>query len=51
MIVNLGFHSQHSGGGFFLWADGAVKFMNENISLEVYRAVGSIDGREAVQLP
>jgi prepilin-type N-terminal cleavage/methylation domain-containing protein/prepilin-type processing-associated H-X9-DG protein len=46
-----GFRSRHSGGLQFCWADGHVVFISENISLAVYRALASWDGRESVQYP
>ncbi|MBW3541521.1 MAG: DUF1559 domain-containing protein, partial [Planctomycetes bacterium] len=49
--VNLGFHSRHEGGGHFAWADGSVTFISENINRDVYRALGSIDGGEVVNVP
>lgn len=42
------FSSTHVGGAQFVLADGHVKFVSENIDGEVYRAVGTIRGREIV---
>lgn len=42
--------SFHQGGAFGLMADGAVKFLNQNMSSPVYQAIGSIGGSEAVSL-
>ena len=38
-----GFGSMHSGGAFFLFADGSVKFLSERISMAVYRDLSTID--------
>lgn len=43
---NYSFASQHPGGGNFGMGDGAVKFVSENIDLDLYRAAATIDGRE-----
>lgn len=40
--------SAHSGGVNVGLCDGATKFVNQNISENVWRAVGSVDGREAI---
>ncbi len=40
--------SAHVGGVNVGLCDGAAKFVNQNISEKVWRAVGSIDGREAI---
>lgn len=45
---NYSFKSQHEGGGQFAMADGAVRFISETIDLNLYRALGSMDGREMV---
>ena len=47
-IANTGFGSIHEGGAFFLFADGAVTFLSENMDLTVYRAIGTIAGNEIV---
>ncbi len=39
-----GFRSDHPGGGNFLLADGAVRFVAEDIKLNVYRAMSSVAG-------
>ncbi len=43
---DVSFGSQHVGGTHFLMADGAVRFVSENIDTQLYRAVSSIDGEE-----
>ncbi|HWL08433.1 MAG TPA: DUF1559 domain-containing protein [Planctomicrobium sp.] len=40
--------SQHTGGAHFLMGDGGVRFVNENINLRTYAAVGTIDGEETI---
>ena len=37
---NLGFSSMHTGGGFFLFGDGKVKFVSENIDYQTYCRLG-----------
>ena len=43
-----GAKSEHPGGANFLFADGSVKFLKENINLVVYNALGSTKGGEVV---
>ena len=45
------FHSQHAGGGNFCFADGTVRFIEDNINLQTYRALATIAGNESVTLP
>ena len=46
-IVNdVDFGSPHQGGTFFAMADGSVRFVNQSISLAVYKATSSIAGIE-----
>jgi len=45
---NYSFKSMHTGGGQFTMADGAVKFISENIDLALYRSLASLDGGETV---
>jgi prepilin-type N-terminal cleavage/methylation domain-containing protein/prepilin-type processing-associated H-X9-DG protein len=45
------FHSQHTGGANFCFADGSVHFIQNSINLQVYYALATIRGGEAVSLP
>ncbi|HET6424887.1 MAG TPA: DUF1559 domain-containing protein, partial [Planctomycetaceae bacterium] len=45
---NYSFGSMHTGGGHFLMGDGTVKFLSENIDLQMYRNLATINGNEAV---
>ena len=47
-IAIYGFRSAHHGGLNFAYCDGSVQFVNENIDLETYRALGSRAGGEVV---
>lgn len=40
--------SHHTGGVHVLLADGSTRFVNENIDLQTWRAIGSRDGNETV---
>jgi prepilin-type processing-associated H-X9-DG protein len=42
------FRSDHDGGAYFLFADGASHFVSEGIVPDVYRALSSIAGAESV---
>jgi prepilin-type N-terminal cleavage/methylation domain-containing protein len=42
------FGSFHAGGAHFVFADAHVDFINDAISMNVYRALGSIDGGEII---
>jgi hypothetical protein len=42
------FRSNHAGGAYFLFADGASHFVSEGIVPEVYRSLSSIAGNESV---
>jgi prepilin-type N-terminal cleavage/methylation domain-containing protein len=46
-----GFHSAHPGGAQFLAGDGSTHFISENISRNLYSALGSRNGGEPVQIP
>ena len=43
--------SFHPGGANFLVADGSVTFLQDDIELETYFRLGTVDGGEAVSLP
>lgn len=45
------FGSNHSGGCHFGYADGAVVFMSEGISLITYNSLASRNGGESVSRP
>ena len=42
------FHSLHEGGGFFLFCDGQVRFLSENIATNVYAALGTRSRNELI---
>jgi prepilin-type N-terminal cleavage/methylation domain-containing protein len=44
---NYSFKSLHTGGGHFAMADGAVKFVSQNVDYNVYRGVSTIQGAES----
>ncbi|MEN0109397.1 MAG: DUF1559 domain-containing protein [Planctomycetota bacterium] len=41
-----GFNSNHPGGAQFVYCDGSVHFINENVSTPVYRSLGTRSGGE-----
>ena len=43
---NMSFSSNHVGGTHLVLADGSVKFVSENVDMELYLATASRDGRE-----
>lgn len=45
------FRSEHPGGLNFAFGDGSVKFISDKTDLELYRALATIAGREAVSPP
>ncbi len=45
---NYSFASQHVGGAHFLMGDGTVRFLSENIDINLYYNLASIDGQEVV---
>ena len=45
------FRSDHPGGCHFLYADGSVHYLNEDIDPKSYRALSTIAGAELVSLP
>jgi prepilin-type processing-associated H-X9-DG protein len=44
------FMSSHTGGCNFLFMDGTVRFLTDNIDMKTYRALGSRNGGEVVDL-
>ncbi|MDC0934947.1 DUF1559 domain-containing protein [Pirellulales bacterium] len=46
---NYGAHSRHPGGVQFVYADGHVDFIQDEISLVVYRALGTMNGGEVLE--
>ncbi len=42
------FGSAHTGGAHFVMADGAVRFLNNTIAVNAYRALSTLSGRETV---
>jgi uncharacterized protein DUF1559 len=42
------FASVHEGGGFFLFCDGQVRFLSENIDTTTYRALATIANNEII---
>src|SRR5438270_116254 len=45
------FRSRHGGGANFAMADGSVRFVSDKIDINIYRALATWNGREAVNLP
>jgi prepilin-type N-terminal cleavage/methylation domain-containing protein/prepilin-type processing-associated H-X9-DG protein len=45
------FRSDHSGGSNFLFADGSVHFLGEDISMLTYQQLSTIRGDEVVEIP
>lgn len=45
------FRSDHVGGGQFLFGDGTVRFISENMDLVSYRQISTIAGGEVVSAP
>jgi prepilin-type N-terminal cleavage/methylation domain-containing protein/prepilin-type processing-associated H-X9-DG protein len=45
------FGSRHLGGANFVLADGSMQFINNSIDVNVYEALGTINGGEVVALP
>jgi prepilin-type processing-associated H-X9-DG protein len=45
------FRSWHPGGLHFAFGDGAVKYVRDDVSLDIYRAAATIRGSEALPQP
>jgi prepilin-type processing-associated H-X9-DG protein len=45
------FRSFHPGGAGFLFCDGSVSFLNQNIAMPTYRGLSTIRGGEVVERP
>ena len=45
------FRSDHPGGGNFLFADGSVHFLHEDIDMLTYQQLSTIFGDEVVDVP
>ena len=43
---NYSYASQHPGGGMFTYGDCSTRFISENINLQTYRALGTMNGGE-----
>jgi prepilin-type processing-associated H-X9-DG protein len=49
-VMNGAMGSRHPGGAQFAFADGHVQLLTENMSLTVYRALSTKNGKEAVSV-
>lgn len=47
---DMSFGSQHSGGANFVLGDGSVRFISETVDINIYRAAGSRNGGEPLNL-
>jgi len=43
-----GFSSRHEGGAFFVFADGAVRFISENMDFATYQALSTVANNEII---
>jgi prepilin-type N-terminal cleavage/methylation domain-containing protein/prepilin-type processing-associated H-X9-DG protein len=46
-LNRVSFGSMHPGGCQFVMCDGAVRFINQSVDMDVYKATASMNGREA----
>jgi prepilin-type N-terminal cleavage/methylation domain-containing protein len=51
MSMQVSANSNHSGGVSVMMGDGSIRFVTSTVDLNVWRAVGTRDGNEAVELP
>ena len=47
-LTDISFGSFHEGGAFFTFADGAVKFLSENMDMTTYKALATRAGNELI---
>ena len=45
-LSGCGFRSRHEGGAHFLLVDGAVRFLSENIDMNLFSGLGTAHGGE-----
>jgi hypothetical protein len=48
VLMEISFGSYHVGGAHFTMGDGSVRFISENIDLQLYRNLGSRAGGEVL---
>jgi prepilin-type processing-associated H-X9-DG protein len=48
---DVSFGSLHPGGCNFALADGSIRFVSENVAIDIYQACGSRAGNESVGVP
>ncbi len=48
VLMEMSFGSYHIGGAQFTLADGSVRFISENVDINLYRSLGSVGGGEVV---
>jgi len=51
MAMQVSASSQHTGGVHVMFGDGSNRFVSENVDLGVWRAIGTRNGSEAVEVP